>query len=329
MSGGADYHIKGVIDQLKMAGHEVESLRLPFRFSPEKDIETLMEFSKTLDFNRINGVAIDKVISLQFPAYGVQHDNHTVWVMHQHRAVYELYEQQVASGGVRQLKEKVQQFDNEVLSQSHKLYANSERVAARLLEYNQLRAEALYHPPYNADLFFNEDDYGYIFCPSRLEQLKRQDLLINALKYCKTPVKAIIAGDGGQREQYQLLIDKNDLGDRVRLIGKFTESQKLAYYARALAVFFAPYDEDYGYISLEAMLSAKAVITCKDSGGPLEFINHNENGFVLDPDPEQIAEVLDKLYNDRALAKAMGMEGRDRYFKKNISWSNVVEKLLA
>jgi len=328
MPGGADYHIKGVVEQLQAAGHEVETVRFPFRFSPESDIETLMDYCDTLDLNRMNGIEIDKVISLQFPAYGVLHDNQTVWVMHQHRAVYELYEQQVKTPAVEQLKRKVEAFDNRVLGRAKQLYANSGRVAERLKTYNGLSAEPLYHPPFMADTFFCEEDYGYIFCPGRLETLKRQDLLIEALRFCKTPVKAIIAGDGGQRDTYQALVEQYGLSDRVRLIGRFSEAEKFAYYARSLAVFFTPFDEDYGYITLEAMLSGKPVVTCTDSGGPLEFVKHGDTGFVMEPEPEQIAEVLDELYNNRTRSAEMGRAGRDSYFSQNISWDNVVSKLL-
>ena len=103
MPGGADYHIAGVVRELKRAGHDVEAIRFPFRFSPESDIEKLMAYTETLDLNRMNGIEIDRVISLQFPAYGVQHDQHVVWIMHQHRAVYELYEQQVVTPGIKKV----------------------------------------------------------------------------------------------------------------------------------------------------------------------------------------------------------------------------------
>lgn len=328
MPGGADYHIKGVVDQLIAAGHEVETVRFPFRFSPESDIENLMKYCERLDLNRMNGIEIDKVISLQFPAYGVQHDNQTIWVMHQHRAVYELYDKQVQTPEVKQLRDNVYTFDNSVLSRATKLFANSGRVAQRLADYNGLTAQPLYHPPYMAESFYCEDDYGYIFCPGRLEALKRQSLLIEAIRHCKTPVTAIIGGDGGQRESLQALVDKYSLGDQVRLIGRFSEAEKLVYYARSLAVFFTPYDEDYGYITLEAMLSSKPVVTCTDSGGPLEFVKHGETGFVVEPEAEQIAEVLDSLYLNRQRSAEMGCAGRATYAEKNIAWDNVVEKLL-
>ncbi|MGH1462399.1 MAG: glycosyltransferase family 4 protein [Neptuniibacter sp.] len=328
MPGGADYHIQGVIHELRKAGHQVEAIRFPFRFSPEADIQNLMDYCDSLNFEHFNGISVDKVISLQFPAYGVQHPDHTVWIMHQHRAVYELYEADKAGKQLQGLRDKVVSYDNYALGRARQLFANSGRVAERLKQFNQLVAEPLYHPPYMADSFYNEEDYGYIFCPSRLESLKRQTLLIEAMRYCQTDVKAIIAGDGGQKEHYQHLIELYQLGDKVRLIGRFSEQEKFAYYARALAVFFAPFDEDYGYITLEGMLSAKPVITCTDSGGPLEFVEHDKTGFVLEPDPEQIAEKLDQLYQNRKLAADMGQEGLSAYHAANISWPNVVEKLL-
>ena len=35
---------------------------------------------------------------------------------------------------------------------------------------------------------------------------------------------------------------------------------------------FAPFDEDFGYVTLESFLAHKPVITATDAGGPLEFV---------------------------------------------------------
>jgi glycosyltransferase involved in cell wall biosynthesis len=93
-------------------------------------------------------------------------------------------------------------------------------------------------------------------------------------------------------------------------------------------VFFGPFDEDYGYVTLEAMLSHKPVITCTDSGGPLEFVEHGRTGFVVEPEPHAIAEVLDQLYRDKDRARIMGDAGYELYQSKDISWEKVVEALL-
>ncbi len=328
MAGGADYHIQGLVDNLRAHGHQVEAVRFPFRFAPESDIEKLMGFCEQQDFNRPNGIAVDKVISLQFPAYGVRHDDHRIWIMHQHRAVYELYDQQPASDKLDRLRQRVTEFDNTVLSRAAYLFANSGRVAERLQRFNGLDATPLYHPPHAFERFYCEESYDYIFCPSRLERLKRQDLLIEAARYVETPVRILIGGEGGQRDYYQGLINDYQLGDKVRLIGSFGEAEKFALYARSLAVFFAPFDEDYGYITLEAMLSSKPVITCTDSGGPLEFIRHGENGFIHQPDPRQIAATIDDLYRHRQRAREMGEEGKLRFQREGISWDRVIETLL-
>ena len=95
IKGGAEIHISGLVEHLCKAGVNVECVRFPFRFSPLEDISRAMAFCESQDLNQPNGIRVDKVISLQFPAYGVLHDDLRIWVMHQHRAVYELYDQQV------------------------------------------------------------------------------------------------------------------------------------------------------------------------------------------------------------------------------------------
>ena len=64
---------------------------------------------------------------------------------------------------------------------------------------------------------------------------------------------------------------------------------------RALAVAYAPLDEDYGYVSLEAMLSSKAVVTCADSGGPRDFAGNPAPLFTdwRAPNRDDVGEGLD------------------------------------
>lgn len=329
MPGGADYHIHGLVDALNQYGHEVELLQLPFRFSPASEVERCMAFCEETDLNRPNGVSIDVLVSLQFPAYGLLHDNHRAWIMHQHRAVYELYKQQPASDELEQLRDKVNVFDKRALQRAQKLFANSVRVAQRLQEYNGLTAEPLYHPPHGAEEFYCDEPLDYFFCPSRLESLKRQDLVIRAAALMKSPAKILIGGDGGQKSYYQQLIADLGVADKVQLIGRFSEAEKKVLYARSLAVLFVPQDEDYGYITLEAMLSSKPVITCEDSGGPLEFVEHAQTGKVIPPEPEQLAAAMDELYEQRSRAAEMGVAGREALLARDISWTNVVEQLLS
>src|SRR5690606_2758718 len=103
--------------------------------------------ARALDMARPNGVTIDRVISLQFPGWGLAHPDHHVWVMHQHRGVYDLYDEASASESTRALRRRIVEFDNQALSGARRVYANSKRVAARLAQYNNVQARPLYHPP--------------------------------------------------------------------------------------------------------------------------------------------------------------------------------------
>ena len=326
--GGADYLVEGLVENLKKRGHDAELMRLPFNFSSQAQIESLMEFYLHQNFNKPNGISVDKLISLQFPCWGVQHDDHVCWIMHQHRAVYDLNDKEPKNDLRIAFKEKVTDYDNHALSEVSSRYAISHTVARRLNKYNGLIAEPLYHPPYAENLFYCEEPYDFIFCPSRLETLKRQELLIEAMNFIESPVSVIISGVGGQELRLRSLIEKYNLQDRIRLTGHITEQQKLAYYARALAVYFAPFDEDYGYITLESMLSAKPVITASDSGGPLEFIRDGENGWVVSPEPRAVAQCIDDCYNNKALARDMGEFGRELYGQLDISWDKTVSALI-
>jgi glycosyltransferase involved in cell wall biosynthesis len=95
----------------------------------------------------------------------------------------------------------------------------------------------------------------------------------------------------------------------------------------ALAVFYAPYDEDYGYVTVEAFKAGKPVLTAADSGGVLEFAADGRNGFICRPDsPRDLAARLDALYRDRDKAKALGERGQETV--ASIGWDAVVERLL-
>lgn len=317
-----------MINSLKEAlirhGHEVEIVTIPFKFFPDSYIKDSMDIWIKQDFNDFNGYSIDKAIVLQFPAYYVKHHNKTLWLMHQHRAVYELCDDKTDTS----LKEIITQNDNSILPKIKHRFAISKTVAKRLYRYNAITSTPLFHPPANEDRFYCDKSENYIFSPSRLEKLKRQDLLIKAMQFTKTPIKAIIAGVGGEYQNYQNLIDKLKLNHKVRLIGHISEEEKYKFYASSLAVVFTPFEEDYGYVTLEAMLSSKPVITCSDSGAVLEFIKDNQTGYIVEPDPKELAQRLDDCHNDKQKTARLGINAKESYLSKSISWDSVVEKLL-
>jgi glycosyltransferase involved in cell wall biosynthesis len=92
-------------------------------------------------------------------------------------------------------------------------------------------------------------------------------------------------------------------------------------------VFYAPFDEDYGYVTVEAFLAGRPVVTVADAGGVLEFVEEGKTGLVVDrPDPKRIANALDRLAADRNMAARLGMEGSQRV--QGIGWDPILEAFL-
>jgi glycosyltransferase involved in cell wall biosynthesis len=130
-------------------------------------------------------------------------------------------------------------------------------------------------------------------------------------------------------EELRSLALKLKVERRVEWKGHVTEDEKRRHYAHALGVVFPPSDEDYGYVTLEAMLASKPVITCTDSGGPLEFVRAGKTGLIAKPTPQALANAMDRLWQDRGQAQVWGEAGRAYYQSLGISWPKVVQSLLA
>ncbi|MFT4929155.1 MAG: glycosyltransferase involved in cell wall biosynthesis, partial [Phenylobacterium sp.] len=56
---------------------------------------------------------------------------------------------------------------------------------------------------------------------------------------------------------------------------------------------------------------------------------NDETGYVVEADPQQIAEIIDNLYANKNRTSEMGRNGLQHYREKNISWHNVVQQLLS
>ena len=332
-TGGGEAHVEGLRQALIEAGHNAEVAALPFKWYPPTEIMRGALAWRLLDLTSANGKPIDLVIGMKFPAYLVEHENKVLWVMHQYRAAYNLWgtpfdDLSTYPEGPR-IREWIHQCDNRFIRKARKVFANSKTVAGRLQRFNGIESEHLYHPPPRAQQLRVGDQGDYIFYPSRLEPQKRQELLIQAARYLKTPVKIVLAGNSRDLGHYQALIENLRVDERVSLRGFVSDDEMIGLYANALGVCYLPFDEDYGYVTLEGMLSGKPVVVPNDGGGATEFIEHECEGLITEPDPQAIAEALDRLFADRAQAEVMGSRGFAKAKSLNLSWEHVVSKLIA
>src|ERR1700704_4576531 len=334
--GGAEIHAEGLRDALREAGHEVEIIAVPFKWYPPERILDHMLACRLLDVTEVMGTPVDLLIGLRFPAYLIPHANKVLWILHQFRTAYELWDHQLGDliyspNGI-EVRDAIRQADRHFIGQAKSVFANSANVAARLKYFCDIESTPLYHPPPNAEQFYAGEAGDYLFFPSRLCLPKRQALVLEALAHTKRPVRVRFAGSADQpafQDELRSVARKLRVHDRVEWLGQISETEKRDLYAHSLAVVYPPIDEDYGYVTLEAMLAAKPLVVCSDSGGPLEFVVHEETGLIAEPHAVSLAKAFDRIWEDRVAAKRWGEAGRALYETMNITWDHVVQRLLA
>lgn len=334
ISGGAEIMTEMLCDELRKRGHKAEVFSFPFKWYPDQTLVDCMMMGRMMDLTEVNGTQIDTVIATKFPAFYTCHKNKVLWLMHQHRQVYDLWGTEHSGMEHMADKERVRALihhsDTAYIQEAKRTFTISQNTADRLKQFNSLPSEALYHPPLHWEKMHYKSTGDFIFYPSRINQLKRQRILVEAMRYTKTNVRAVLAGsaDGDELEYIRRLIQQYGLQEKVTLAGFISEEEKISYYANCLAVYFGAYDEDYGYITLEGMYSKKPVIVHPDAGGPLEFVNDEQNGYVINADAQAVAEKIDFLYENPKVATQMGAQGHESLQQKNISWDYVIDRLL-
>lgn len=335
--GGAERHAEGLKQALVAVGHEVEIVAVPFKWYPPQRVLDHMLACRLLDLTEVAGTPVDLMIGLKFPAYLIPHPNKVLWILHQHRSAYELWDHPSLGDLIYYpdglvVRDAIRQADRNLIAEAKTVFANSKNVARRLKEFCGISAKALYHPPPNAEKFYTAQAEDYFLFPSRICVPKRQELVIKTLSKTQNPVRVRFVGSPdrpGYTDELKLLARRLKVADRVEWLENLSDDELIDQYARCLGVIYPPIDEDYGYVTLEAMLASKPVITCADSGGPLEFVVNKETGMVVEPNESAIAGALDTLWENHESARRWGEAGFANYKQINPSWSQVVKQLTA
>ena len=334
-TGGAEILTNMLKCELEKRGHKVEIVTIPFKWYPWETLVQAMNMGRMIDLSESSGEKIDKVIAMKFPGYYVKHDNKVLWLMHQHRQAYDMWG--TPYGDIEhwengeQIREYIKACDEKYINEAKAVFTIAQNTSNRLKKYNDIDSKVLYHPPLNYEKL-HCDNYGdFVFYPSRINSIKRQRLLVEAAKYFETDVKVVIAGSGVESELEYInnLIEIEKLQDRVKLVGFISEEEKIDYYAKSLAIYFGAFDEDYGYITLEGMFSEKPVIVHKDAGGPLEFVEDEYNGYIIEADAKEIARKIDYLYLHKEEAERLGKNGKKSLIDKHMNWDYVINQLLS
>jgi glycosyltransferase involved in cell wall biosynthesis len=328
--GGAETLAEGLLAALQREGAQAELLRIPFTSPMTGALLDEMLAARSMRLG-----AVDRVIGLKFPTYLVQHPDKVMWLVHQYRQAYDLYDTclGVMPGGAA-LRDAVRRADDTAFAECRGLYAIAANVAARLQRHNGFEAGVLHMPLDHPERFGGGEAGSYVFAAGRLADNKRQALMIRAMRHVRADLRLVVAGPPDfphSGPALQALAEAEGVADRVRIEARYLADDEVAALVNgALAVAYVPHDEDaIGYVTMEACQAAKPVIACTDSGGLLELLQDGVTGFVVPPEPEALGQALDRLAGNRALARQLGLQAREVWLGKGVTWPRIVQRLLA
>ena len=333
--GGAELLTEKLVTQLRRRGYFAELVQLPFAAEPKSRLLAEVRQWRLLGVEQYAGRRIDAVICTKFPSYAVKHPNKRIWMIHQHRQLYELYGSRYGdfstSDSDQALREILLRTDRKILCEASKIACISKNVATRLAQYSGVQSTVLEPPLPLEDRYRSSDNTEpYILSVGRLCSIKRVDLLLKALPMIDSDLGLRIVGtaDEPQIEAYlQSEIRKHSITHRVRMLGRVSDEELLSLYASALAVYYAPFDEDYGFVTLESLESGVPVLSATDSGSVLDYVVNDKNGLLVEPTPEAIAQGFNRIYREKDFYSQLRNFIRSQPLCTP-DWGNVIDSLL-
>ena len=330
--GGAEELRDHLVLNLRQHGVEAEAMSIPFTWEPAERLIEEMWIARTLDLANA-----DRVIALKFPAYLTPHPNKVLWVLHQYRQAYDLWDAGQSnipnSPRGHAIRSMIRTADAQAFAEAQTMFTNSPVVRDRLRHYNGVDATILPPPVNDPELFVGGPDNGYIFAGGRVGRAKRQALLVHALRYAPG-VRMVIAGPPDtEADAPELARLAAELGveDRLTLNLRLLPRSKVADLVNnATAAAYIPFDEDsVGYVTMEAFQAGKPMVTTTDAGGLLEIVRHGETGMVAEPNSEALGAALSAVMGNPAQARRLGAAGRQVLLDRDLTWPGTIERLLA
>lgn len=159
----------------------------------------------------------------------------------------------------------------------------------------------------------------------RLKRYKGVHYVIRAFALLRHPTATLeIAGAGDYRPALERLASSLDLGDRVRFLGRISETEKRGLLRRAWGLAFASPKEGWGITNLEAAASGTPVVA-SSSPGIRESVRDGETGYLVPHgDVPAMAAAMGRLAADRALVDRLGVQART--FAETFTWERAADE---
>jgi glycosyltransferase involved in cell wall biosynthesis len=153
------------------------------------------------------------------------------------------------------------------------------------------------------------EDVTYLVSVGRLVQRKGFDYLIRAVSLLPDDVELVLMGDGPMKTDLRNLCQDLGVGDRVRLTGFVTETEKFQYLSAADVFVLSSTYEPFGVVLQEAMQVGLPIVST-NKGGQTDIVTQDENAQLVPPgNPSALADAIDRTLatkDDGATLSATG-----------------------
>jgi glycosyltransferase involved in cell wall biosynthesis len=166
----------------------------------------------------------------------------------------------------------------------------------------------------------------------RLVFHKGTALAIRGLALTRLPIELDVVGRGPELQACRRLVEELGLQSRVRFLDWYERHEDLIASFGAYRGMVLPSMEDANGIVVQEAMSLGLPPVCLDWGGPQLLVKDGETGFLVRPDSLEsitrgLAERLDRLAEDAALAERMSVAARHRALEWR--WPEVMQQWLA
>ena len=211
--------------KLNEYGHQAVLVKLPFAWNPPAKIPEHMLACRLMRLPNV-----DRAIGLKFPACYVPHPNKVLWLLHQFRQAYDLwdtpYQDLPDTAEGRRIRDMVALRRRSVPSRGEERFTSFPRSSAeRLKKFNGIESEVLFHPLLDT-AHLRGGDFGDVRVHARPHYgpTKRQLLAVEAMRHVRSDVRLVIAGAPESPEHAADLrrrIRRAGLENRVSLMPHF------------------------------------------------------------------------------------------------------------
>ena len=241
------------------------------------------------------------------------------------------------------LKDKISRFLIKILyKKADIVLCNSKGIQQDLNNWNIMNVKVIYNM-LNFKCIENKKYEKFTFINiGRLEPQKNHQLLIKAFKKANIDAELLIIGEGYLRKDFEILIEKLGLKDKVKLLGRQNNPAK--FLAKADGFVFSSSYEGFPNVLLEALACELPIISTDCKSGPREILAPNteykdlkdieiaEYG-VLTPvgDVEKMREAMKMMYENETLRDKLKSKAKKRANDFSVEkiikkWREVIEK---